>query len=164
MAMTYPALGYQVLDFFIHLPSFSNRWNFKQNLNPIIKFVKKSLAYIFIECLSLSKMTAIEVTTRVTGTNYNCKIFFLFLINQSKQIHNYLLYKNAIKSYLGHSVITSSQNDQNSSPLLSLSPSWNLLNSGKPSPPANVQNLTSIPLHLYKHHYPIAKLCYFINS
>ena len=49
-------------------------------------------------------------------------------------------------------------------PLLSLSPSWNLLNSGKPSPPANVQNLTSIPLHLYKHHYPIAKLCYFINS
>ena len=44
MAMTYPALGCQVLDFFIHLPSFSNRWNFKQNLNPIIKFVKKSLA------------------------------------------------------------------------------------------------------------------------
>ena len=25
MAMTYPALGYQVLDFFVHLPSFSNR-------------------------------------------------------------------------------------------------------------------------------------------
>ena len=82
MAMTYPALEYQVLDFFIRLPSFSNRWNLKQNLNPIVQFVKKSLAYNFIACLSLSKMTAIEVTTRVTGTNYNCKIFFLFLINQ----------------------------------------------------------------------------------
>ena len=82
MAMTYPALGYQVLDFFIHLPSFSNKWNLKQNLNPIVKFLKKSFACNFIGCLSLSKMTAIEVTTGVTGTNYNCRIFLLFLINQ----------------------------------------------------------------------------------
>ena len=35
MRMTYPALKYQVLDFFNYLPNFSNRLNLKQSLKKV---------------------------------------------------------------------------------------------------------------------------------
>ena len=43
--------------------------------SPIFKSVKKSLAYNFEECLQPQKMTTLEVTTRVTGMNYNYNVF-----------------------------------------------------------------------------------------
>ena len=46
-------------------------------------------------------MIKIEVTTIVTGLNYNWNVFFFsFFINRNITINAYLLYKNPIKTIL----------------------------------------------------------------
>ena len=70
---------------------------FKTTLkSPVFKFVKKSLAYNFVECLQPQQN---EVTTRVTGINYNCNVFFSFFINRNIIINTYFM-KMLLKTIL----------------------------------------------------------------
>ena len=48
MKMIYPALEYQVLDLFNHLPNFSDRWNLKQDFKKSnIQICKENLKIQF---------------------------------------------------------------------------------------------------------------------
>ena len=64
------------------------------NLMPVASLILQHqvLAYhtTWLNVFSLKEVTTIKVTTGVTGINYNCKMFLLFLINRNNTINTSL--------------------------------------------------------------------------